>query len=145
MDVDSDGTDPLSPPPPITFDSPGQKAREKPHFTYLLVQHSVLLQMCRNSTRQTLRFQPLLREQPTLIPIRTITKDRRDGLARTKLLSELVRGYDVQRGTSAEIETFCVEHIVYHLDRLFVRNMQGPIEVGDECPEIIGDASLADT
>ena len=110
-----------------------------------LIQYSVLLQMFRNSTRQTLSFQPLLREQPALIPVCTITKDRRDGLARTEPLSELVRCYDVQRGAGTEIETFIVENIVHHLNGLFVRDVQGPIDVSDERPKIFGNASLADT
>ena len=110
-----------------------------------LIQYSIFLQMFRNSTRQTLSFQPLLREQPALIPICAITKDRRDGLARTELLSELVCSYNVQRGASTEVETFGVEDIIYHLNGLFIRDMQGPIDVGDECPEVICDASLANT
>ena len=101
--------------------------------------------MVRNRTRQTLSFQPLLREQPALIPVRAITKDRRDGLSRTKLLSELVCSYNVQRRTSTDIDAFGVEQIVRHLDRLFVWDMQGPIEVCDKRPEIIGNASLTDT
>ena len=98
--------------------------------------------MFRNSARQTLGFQPILREQPALIPVRTIAKDRRDGLSRSKVLSELVRSHNVQRRASTEIETFGIEDIVYHLDGLFVRDVQGPINVGDERPEIIGNASL---
>jgi hypothetical protein len=130
---------------PVHASYTSQRTRERNARISILVQHSVLLQMFRNSTRQALRFQPVLREQPTLIPVRAITKDRRDGLARTKLLSELVRSHDVQSRASTDIETFGVEEIIYHLDRLFVWDVQRPIDVGDECSQVIGDASLADT
>ena len=101
--------------------------------------------MFRYSTRQALGFQPLLREQPALIPVRTITKDGRDSLARAKLLSKLVRSYNVQGRAGADVKTFGVEYIVHHLDGLFVRDVQGPIEVGDERTKVVGDASLTDT
>lgn len=62
-----------------------------------LVQYGVFLEMVWYRTLETLGFEPLLREQSTLVSVRTITEDGRDCVAcDDKMFNELETNFIVR-------------------------------------------------
>ena len=101
--------------------------------------------MIRDRGLEALGLQPLPREQPALVPVCTVTEHGHDRLSRAELLTHLRRGDDVERGGCTEVQTLGVEQLVDHPDALLVRDVQRPVDVLDEGPEVVRNAALADT
>ena len=110
-----------------------------------LVQSCILLQVLRNGVGETLGLDPLLAEESRLIPVRTITQDCNNVLARAQLLGQLNGRHHIQSRRCSDINTFLVQQAVDHADRVLIWDMECTIYQLNVRLQVIRHTSLTDT